>query len=125
MCLCDVGRTNAPPPFGLCMSAERFALFFSLCVVKVTEHESRRFILQTFLRFRASLSVWCTSLPSPPHHNPQIMIQPSPYIVVPPRHYLIIDNPVDRDEAGAVLTDDQGYVLPTSPLPFFSAPLGD
>eukprot|EP01061_Rhynchopus_euleeides_P015169 TRINITY_DN259_c0_g2_i2.p1 TRINITY_DN259_c0_g2~~TRINITY_DN259_c0_g2_i2.p1 ORF type:complete len:907 (+),score=495.19 TRINITY_DN259_c0_g2_i2:65-2785(+) len=38
----------------------------------------------------------------------QILIQPSPFIVVPPRHYLIIDNPVDRDEAGKPNLDKDG-----------------
>ena len=43
------------------------------------------------------------------HHNTQILCPATPYVVVPPRHYCIIDNPVERDETGAVIYDGEGY----------------
>lgn len=40
----------------------------------------------------------------------RLVLDPTPMIVVPPRHYSIIDNPVVRDEEGQPLFDTHGQV---------------
>jgi len=39
-----------------------------------------------------------------------IVLQPTPMITIPPRHYCIISNPVQRDEKGKVIADQHGQV---------------
>lgn len=40
----------------------------------------------------------------------RLILKPQPAIVVPPRHYCIVANPVMRDENGAPLTDPRGQI---------------
>lgn len=39
-----------------------------------------------------------------------IVLQPTPMIIIPPRHYCIISNPAERDGKGNVVTDKAGQV---------------
>eukprot|EP01059_Diplonema_ambulator_P034761 TRINITY_DN795_c0_g1_i4.p1 TRINITY_DN795_c0_g1~~TRINITY_DN795_c0_g1_i4.p1 ORF type:complete len:919 (+),score=467.97 TRINITY_DN795_c0_g1_i4:45-2801(+) len=41
----------------------------------------------------------------------QILCQPRPYIVIPPRHYCVIDNPVKRDAKGEPVLDAAGQAV--------------
>jgi len=41
----------------------------------------------------------------------QVVGKPEEMITIPPRHYLIIKNPVQRDEAGKVVFGDEGLAL--------------
>ncbi len=40
----------------------------------------------------------------------RLVLEPEPMIVVPPRHYCVVENPVVRDEAGVPVSDDYGQV---------------
>jgi len=42
--------------------------------------------------------------------NEQVLMSPEKMVIVPPRHYCIIQNPVIRTEDGEVVTDDLGQV---------------
>jgi major vault protein len=43
-----------------------------------------------------------------PQHQTMVSKEPQPYIVVPPEHYAIVENPVERDQQGAILVDKHG-----------------